>query len=480
MATRDIPDLQRALVLQGGGALGAYDAGVFQAIYEEFDGKNENERLFDIVAGTSSGAMNAAILVSHVIENNNSWKDSADKLNGFWDYVSRDQGGRKIGMVTGEGIPDFSNWWEYWHSANSSIASEEAARRYYSAKQFLYTGVPRVFFPLLPRPDDRFFDNFSVPNNMWYMYSNQPLKDSLQKFAKFPIATSSDLKQPRLLLVSVDVLEGAAVTFDSYPKADDNRKTEYGENIKLVDVDDNNNDSKRQYEYTIPYNDGIKLDYAIASGSVPINYDYAKIEANKLTIDNQGNKIIEKIQRYFWDGGIASNTPLRELIQSHKDYWLGVIGKGKEEKDVPIPDLDIYIVDVWPTKEKNIPIDHDGVMDRNYDLLLNDKTDYDEKVANIVSDYVKLVKDLIGLAKSKNISRTEIDGILSQPAKSSHRTGQRRTYNDLIQGRFDVNIKRIERISDIDNDISNKLFDYSADTINQLIRDGYHDALKKI
>jgi NTE family protein len=124
--------------------------------------------------------------------------------------------------------------------------------------------------------------------------------------------------------------------------------------------------------------------------------------ANKLTIDNQGNEAIEKVQRYFWDGGVASNTPLRELIQAHKDYWLNVKGEGKD--DAAIPDLEVFIVDVWPTKEKNIPMDHDGVINRNYDLLLCDKTDYDEKVADIVSDYIKFVS-------MRELAGEAIDGI---------------------------------------------------------------------
>jgi NTE family protein len=77
---------QRALVLQGGGALGAYDAGVFQAIYENIN-KKDDRPLFDIVAGTSSGAMNSAILVSNAKENN--WDYAADRLNKFWNFVSR-------------------------------------------------------------------------------------------------------------------------------------------------------------------------------------------------------------------------------------------------------------------------------------------------------------------------------------------------------------------------------------------------------
>ena len=73
MSDDKIPEIQRALVLQGGGALGAYDAGVFQALYDtlpkEVEHNGERARpLFDIVAGTSSGAMNGAILVERNLE----------------------------------------------------------------------------------------------------------------------------------------------------------------------------------------------------------------------------------------------------------------------------------------------------------------------------------------------------------------------------------------------------------------------------
>ena len=34
--------------------------------------------------------------------------------------------------------------------------------------------------------------------------------------------------QPRLLLVAVDVADGTPITFNSYPKEDASRKTEYG------------------------------------------------------------------------------------------------------------------------------------------------------------------------------------------------------------------------------------------------------------
>ena len=52
------PRIQRVLLLQGGGALGAYQAGALKALYEKIindkdrNGDNDNAPLFDIIAGT--------------------------------------------------------------------------------------------------------------------------------------------------------------------------------------------------------------------------------------------------------------------------------------------------------------------------------------------------------------------------------------------------------------------------------------------
>ena len=54
------PPVQRALVLQGGGALGAYQVGAFKALYEKLEEEKDNkdngddQPLFDIIAGTLS------------------------------------------------------------------------------------------------------------------------------------------------------------------------------------------------------------------------------------------------------------------------------------------------------------------------------------------------------------------------------------------------------------------------------------------
>ena len=70
----------------------------------------------------------------------------------------------------------------------------------------------------------------------------------------------------------------------------------------------------------------------------------------------------------------------------------------------------------------------------------------------------------------------EIEDILSKTTKrSKHRSGYDRHYRDLINGRFDVNVKRIERKKNVELDIWSKMLDYSTDTILQLMQDGYDD-----
>src|SRR3954471_23273030 len=70
---------QVVLVLQGGGALGAYQVGVYEALH---DAGIEP----DWVIGTSIGAINAALICG------NAPADRMDKLNAFWRHVETPRG----------------------------------------------------------------------------------------------------------------------------------------------------------------------------------------------------------------------------------------------------------------------------------------------------------------------------------------------------------------------------------------------------
>ena len=160
MAVKGVPKTQRALVLQGGGALGAYEVGVIKALHEKLTEKEdendheENEPLFDLIAGTSIGAINGAILVSQVLKNNGNWRKSIEKLEEFWKaHLSSE--------------PDYKSLWDPWsrEKHNPTADSEESARRYYSVQSYFMTGAPNIFTDPTAINDERFYDNYL---NKWY------------------------------------------------------------------------------------------------------------------------------------------------------------------------------------------------------------------------------------------------------------------------------------------------------------------------
>jgi NTE family protein len=467
-------DFQRALIFQGGGSLGAYEAGAYKAVYELLSredkelGRPEDFPLFHIVAGTSIGAMNAAVLVSYVKENK-SWHGSAERLIEFWEYLSTDSFIDKI--------PSFTEWWDYWHNISNDIATGESARRYYNTKQFIFEGVPNVFNPSKTLTDIKFFD----PVNTWYLYSNEPLKKSIEKFAKFPIATSLEKNEPRLLLVSVDVQEGSPVVFDSYVKEDDSRKSEYGEYGPEFARGDNEHEG---YEHLIRYDNGIPVDFVLASGCVPVNYDYTKLivedysDGARIKHNNKNNNsnssTNDKKIRYFWDGGILANTPLRETIIEHLRYWRLV-------RKCEVPPLRIGIINLHPIRHDDLSTNYDGVLDRKNDLFYHDKTLFDEWVAVTMSDYINLAKSLIKLAEDNGVRKDLLDNILQQQGLSKRlSTTKPLSYGELLATGVTVDlVLRVERKNDI-HTVANKTFDFSSRTIRHLIKEGYEEAKEQL
>ena len=472
--------IHRALVFQGGGSLGAYEAGAYKAIKEDLSeplrakGK-ENEPVFHIVSGTSIGSINAAILVSYVKENK-TWEGSGERLLEFWEYIST--------QSWVDHIPHFANYWDSWRRLDKRTASGESARRYFGTKEFILKGVPKVFVPKMPIPDNRFFD----PANTWYMYDNKPLKESLEKFAKFPISTSFDNGEPRLLLVAVDVKEATPVVFDSYEKEDGTRKSEYGRHGRLKHDGSGISSEENGFEHVIRYKDGISSDFVLASCSVPVNYDYTMLDVETRTIvtEGQANKTHmsekdpsspnRKSVRSFWDGGLLANTPLRQTVIAHRHYWYRV-----RKLEDSIPRLKFGIINLHPAKQEVLASDYDSIVDRKNDIIYHDRTEFDEFVATILSDYTMLADSLIELAEEKGASKEDIQKILNEKTRAIFpATGMRGKYYDLVKGRIDVElVERLERKND-SHTISNKTFDFSRTTIRDLIQDGYKETKEQM
>jgi NTE family protein len=466
--------IQRAIVFQGGGALGAYEAGTYQQIYTKTKKESPHGRLFDIIAGTSIGAINSSVLVGHYLKNN-SWDGSVEKLFEFWEglmcptFADSIFDKRSIGRAS----------WEYLRTFNRDIADAESARKFWSIFEFAFTprGVTNLYNSI-PQMGSKFLNPFTdfLP---WWKYDYTPLRNYLLKFVDFPIKTSLERGQPRLILTSVDIEDFTSpVVFDSYEKLHQaptkHRKTIESENGKLNNNNDEDRGGKWYTEYGNPesrhivFYDGIGPDQVLASALGKYAIDHPHIQdTNTGTI------------RQLWDGGYLSNTPLRELLTAHKKYWMEYLrnDRGGNELITHTPELEVYIVNLHPLTPKGIPQDKDLVDDRENDIFFHDRTSYDEQVAYAFTDFVNMTRDLVELARSNGLSN-KVDEILDRKAKTIARVDEYRftTNRDLYLGKPRISkVWRIDRLESSDATFG-KVTDFTPSTIRKLIQAGQLDA----
>lgn len=103
---RAVPFECVALVLQGGGALGAYQAGVYEALADAALHPNW-------VAGISIGAINAALIAGNAPE------ARVEKLRAFWRTVTADPWTEWFPMPTQLGGDFVRQWANQWHAASA-------------------------------------------------------------------------------------------------------------------------------------------------------------------------------------------------------------------------------------------------------------------------------------------------------------------------------------------------------------------------
>ena len=251
---RESRPTENVLVLQGGGSLGAFACGVFKALVKK-------EIRIDIAAGTSMGAINAAIIVG-------SKSDHPEKeLEEFWLEIA--ESSYKI-------IPDIhifdynSNIRRYVPKQISSASINAAA-----------FGVPKMFIPrwwrLFPTKQNLYAENenvkqkpyFTDPRNWTYLYDHSPLAKTLDKYINYKklnlAATHEDLSEVRrLIITAVNVMTSRPLIFD---------------NTKME----------------------IKAKHILASSGYPI-YGFPWVEVQEGV--------------YGWDGSLLSNTPVREVLSA--------------------------------------------------------------------------------------------------------------------------------------------------------------------
>jgi NTE family protein len=177
-----------ALVLQGGGALGSYQAGVVQGLYEV--GIHPNW-----VAGISIGALNCALMAG------NAPKDRVTQLKEFWETICRPPSFAATAVSS-----MFDAFGPVAH-AFRSYTEHQTERMFgsFAATQTMLQGQPGFFTPRPLAPGG------GGPASTSY-YDTTPLLATLEKFADFDRINS---KEMRVSIGATNVSTGNFVYFDN-------------------------------------------------------------------------------------------------------------------------------------------------------------------------------------------------------------------------------------------------------------------------
>jgi NTE family protein len=129
--------MEIALVLQGGGALGAYEYGAILGLFDAIERKKDRQITIRGVTGVSIGAVNAACVVGA-----NDPSDARKRLRDLWnDFAIR------APFLSGEiallGVPNFYKFWPSWTAL-------------YDTEQLLITLPRHVCFETLNRSETKF------------------------------------------------------------------------------------------------------------------------------------------------------------------------------------------------------------------------------------------------------------------------------------------------------------------------------------
>lgn len=340
--------IENVLVLQGGGSLGAFGCGVFKAIAKR------NIKI-DTVAGTSIGAVNAAIIAG-----SKGGESSEQLLERFWLELSDsfvDVNSTAAFSLPYLSIPALAeqvvdyllSYYSSYFFGRRNVQREEhhqsvsankktkikQLRSFYSSAIF---GNDKMFKPRW-KPEYAISDpEYFRPEKWTYLYDHSPLARTLDKYVDYKKLNTNGKPNARLIITATNVLTAEPLVFDS---------------------------SKQQ----------ITPKHILGASGYP-SYNFSWIEVEKGT--------------YAWDGSLLSNTPLREAIDAS-----------------PINDKRIFLVENYPKRIDVLPRDLPEVHHRARDIIFSDKTEHNVTMSKVITRYLQYIEELYQIVE-QHVNHAEL------------------------------------------------------------------------
>jgi NTE family protein len=328
--------IENVLILQGGGSLGAFGCGVFKALYQK-------DVKIDIVAGTSIGGVNAAIIAGSKNE-----KQPEQLLEQFWleladSFVDLDN----ISPSVYPYLEQLTANHYYFSPSTSQQNKIESIRkveeyRNRSIRSFLSSAMfgNDKMFKARWRPEYALTDpEYFEPAKWTYLYDHSPLAKTLERYIDYDKLKPGGNPNSRLIMTAVNVLTSEPLTFDS---------------------------SRQE----------ISPKHILATCGYPL-YNFSWVEVEKGV--------------YAWDGGLLSNTPLREVIDSS-----------------PVNDKRIFLVENYPKKIESLPDNMAEVYHRTRDIIFSDKTMSTVTISKVITRYLRYIDELYQMVED-HVDMTKVD-----------------------------------------------------------------------
>ncbi len=340
-------NVRTAIILQGGGALGAYECGVMEALYKA---RGENFKP-EVITGISIGAVNAAILAGAGIEAlGDAWRKRFALLEA-------------VPHVPFTHVPPVPL---YGQLIPPGQFLPPILQQYLSLQGAMLAPLPPLLQPVLGQVIPQFiqqrlsaFGNESIYRlRPEYLYAG-----ALASLFTDSFSDTTPLRETLQEVVDLDKLNRYCQVAVTAVNVATGQLAKFG-NTKGHEL------IKEGQESPFANRDRLSIDHILASGSLPPNFPATWVDGSS-----------------YWDGGLFSNTPLSVAINC-LERCCG---------DDPV-EREVIVVELF-SRAGSVPSSIPDVINRVFNLSFSSKLNLDKKLFQQTNDYIELANNVEKLIK---------------------------------------------------------------------------------
>jgi NTE family protein len=333
-------NVRTAIILQGGGALGAYECGVLEALYQARGEDFQPE----VITGISIGAVNAAILAGAGIEAlGEAWRKRFALLEAVphSPYVPPVPVFGHL-LPPGQLLPPILQ--QYLLAQGAMLAP----------LPFLLPVLGQVIPPIIQQHLSALGNAGMYRLRPEYLYAG-PLASMFTD----SLCDTTPLRETLQEVVNLDQLNQSCQVAVTAVNVTTGQLTHFGNTKGLEEI-------KEGQASPFANHDRLAIDHILASGSLPPNFPATWVDGAS-----------------YWDGGLYSNTPLSVAINCLE----------RSAGDDPNVGREVIVVELFP-RAGSVPNSISDVINRVFNISFSSKLNLDKKLFQQINTYIELANHI--------------------------------------------------------------------------------------